>query len=330
MSIADKLTLLASTKEAQRVALQLSPSTAFSKYVDYFKWYGEPIPQAKIVADFENNRYLANGEPSSFDELFGFSRASSAWLIKPDGVHEFLPDVPRFNDGLLIEESSANIILHSGRSGNMFIGTDDSATVSYSTEKVLAPFTSTLKVLPKILGNDVSVAYIYDSTTGLPTSGSEVSDSFLLYADELLMKEIATVANSGSTIIKNVNTGALSSQSDKNLSVSYKKIGIWHKLSVASTKAGASALFLISADPKSKSVVMPFYITCQQREAGYPSSYIPTGASTVSRSDEYLYNLTETTGTTITGDWDKTLSLSIVGGYIEHTGYGTIRRLEIN
>lgn len=41
-------------------------------------------------------------------------------------------------------------------------------------------------------------------------------------------------------------------------------------------------------------------------------------------------NLWVGTATSITGDWDSTLTLSIVEGELVHSGYGRIRSLEIN
>ena len=58
------------------------------------------------------------------------------------------------------------------------------------------------------------------------------------------------------------------------------------------------------------------------------SSFILTGATPVTRPADYLLN--KITGTTITGDWDSTLTLSIVAGQLVHSGYGRIRSLEIN
>ena len=58
------------------------------------------------------------------------------------------------------------------------------------------------------------------------------------------------------------------------------------------------------------------------------SSVIPTGDVLVTRPADFLIN--KITGTTVTGDWDSTLNLSIVNGKLVHSGCGRIRSLEIN
>ena len=60
----------------------------------------------------------------------------------------------------------------------------------------------------------------------------------------------------------------------------------------------------------------------------HTSSFIKTEATPVTRPADYLLN--NITGTTVTGDWDSTLNLSIASGNLVHSGYGRIRSLEIN
>lgn len=63
----------------------------------------------KTKANFVTGEYSENGEPSTFSELFNFARAGKAWLVKDTGLQEYAIDVPRFEDGLLIEESATNL-----------------------------------------------------------------------------------------------------------------------------------------------------------------------------------------------------------------------------
>ena len=109
MTIADKLTLLANTKEALRAKLKLAKSVPFDKYPDYVNWNTVPsIPNKAFYADFTNDRYVKDGVPCSFEDLFTFSRAGKAWLVKDMELQEHAADVPRFDNGLLIEESATN------------------------------------------------------------------------------------------------------------------------------------------------------------------------------------------------------------------------------
>ena len=114
MTIADKLTLLANTKEALRAKLKLAKSVPFSKYPDYVNWQNAPsIPNKAFYADFTNDRYVKDGVPCSFKDLFTFSRAGKAWLVKDTGLQEYAADVPRLDNGLLIEQSATNLATHS-------------------------------------------------------------------------------------------------------------------------------------------------------------------------------------------------------------------------
>src|SRR5699024_7766414 len=48
--------------------------------------------------------------PCSFKDLFTFTRAGKAWLVKDTGLQEYAADVPRFDNGLLIEQSATNLL----------------------------------------------------------------------------------------------------------------------------------------------------------------------------------------------------------------------------
>ncbi|WP_352338299.1 hypothetical protein [Psychrobacter sp. 16-MNA-CIBAN-0192] len=62
----------------------------------------------KLSANFVTNEYKQDGSISNFADLFNFSRAGKAWLVKDAGLQEYSIDVPRFDEGLLIEKSATN------------------------------------------------------------------------------------------------------------------------------------------------------------------------------------------------------------------------------
>ncbi len=66
----------------------------------------------------------------------------------------------------------------------------------------------------------------------------------------------------------------------------------------------------------------------QLEEGSVPTSPIKTQGEPATRAADQL--LSNITGSTVTGDWDSTLSLSIVDGQLVHSGYGRIRTIEIN
>lgn len=71
--------------------------------------FGESGP--KLSADFTTGTYKAGGATKTFADLFTFNRAGKAWLVKDIGLQEYEADVPRLDNGLLIEQSASNLLL---------------------------------------------------------------------------------------------------------------------------------------------------------------------------------------------------------------------------
>lgn len=287
MTIADKLTLLASSKEALRVKLKLAKNVPFSKYPEYVNWNTAPnIPNKAFYADFTNDRYVKDGVPCNFKDLFTFNRAGKAWLVKDMGLQEYEADVPRLDSGLLIEQSATNfdvsVSSYSVRGGatrtpngqftRFTKGTGDGLIYTYP---------------PYPLNEDV----IYHGWIKSPKTGGVGISSGIVGISDYEYLEPESLEH------------------------------LEHRFN--SARDNRSHIGVRQGD------LDPIDILHFQIEAGtYASSPIVTVTTPVTRPADFLHN--NITGTTVTGDWDSTLTLSIVAGKLVHSGYGRIRSLEIN
>lgn len=240
--------------------------------------FGESSP--KLQADFTTGTYKADGAAKTFVDLFTFTRAGKAWLFKDTGLQEYATDVPRLDNGLLIEQSATNLI-------------------SYSS-------------LPNV---------------------SSINRYNTVFEGGLWKKETAGLS-------ARLNPGTVNSLK-KNHVISMESVGEFSEAIISGqivqlTKVGRVSFGVVdtaidgglsgvrwAADEDTQK---PKYV---QLEAGIkPTSLIVTDTTPVTRPADYLLN--KITGTTVTGDWDSTLTLSIVNGNLVHSGYGRIRSLEIN
>lgn len=289
MTIADKLTLLANTKEALRTKLKLAKSVPFSKYPDYVNWITAPsIPNKAFYADFTNDRYVKDGVPCNFKDLFTFSRAGKAWLVKDTGLQEYAADVPRLDNGLLIEQSATCL------NGNSFLDVELSST-SEGVSKVGSGITRT----QDMRGYFYPRPYAAASVTCCLSAWRLTGDVFYeMVADGQVLYSLTSKSN-----------------------VDYCD---FPSLALKNTGLRWDDLLNKSGNQYSAAVAFAFQV-----EVGIlPTSPIKTITSPVTRPADFLLN--KITGTTVTGDWDSTLNLSIVNGNLVHSGYGRIRSLEIN
>lgn len=247
------------------------------------KTYGFGESSPKLQADFTTGIYKADGADKTFADLFAFSRAGKAWLVKETGLQEYAADVPRLDDGLLIEQSatniSPNINKYAIRTGATKEQLDDGYTRfnQGSGDGLIFSYPPYLSGTPYIYS--LYVRAVIDADVEIITQGSPYSQSHTLIA---LEKKLLTLV--------------------LNRSIAVSHVGL-----------NASIIDVLYA----------------QLELGdRATTPIITDTTPVTRPADYLLN--KITGTTVTGDWDSTLTLSIVNGNLVHSGYGRIRSLEIN
>lgn len=239
---------------------------------------------SKLSADFTTGTYKASGAAKTFADLFTFTRAGKAWLVKDTGLQEYAADVPRFDNGLLIERESTCL------NGNSFLLDAFSArkrgTIATSDGVTrLSEYTDT--------------SYYYPQ----PAAFTDVAVCFTLFTKA--GGQVTMIANNSSPTVKKVG----------NTYVFVSEQGYTSELSGALWDAQ------MTTNP---ATVIAFQI----EEGSVKTTPIKTTTTPVTRPADFLLN--NIIGTTVTGDWDSTLTLSIVAGKLAHSGYGCIRSLEIN
>lgn len=237
---------------------------------------------AKISADFVTGEYRASGVIKTFNEVFTFNRAGKAWLVKESGLVEYAVDMPRLDNGLLIEQSATNLIFHSS-----------------------LPNVGTFNRYNAVFGAN----YWQKQTTG---QAARLNPATAISAKQNHVISIGSIDG-------DFSAAYLSSQS-----VPLTKIGaVSYGFLDTALDSRLSGIQWLDVENTQK----PKYV---QVEVGTkPTSFIKTENTTsVTRPADFLSSKI-TTGSTLTGDWDSTLTLSISNGQIVHSGYGRIRSLEI-
>ena len=278
-----------------------------------------PPLQPKLQADFITGTYKANGEAKTFADLFTFNRAGKAWLVKDVGLVEYAIDEPRFDDGLLIERESTNLQMANALGGGDAMSVSE--FIDDATFGALVPRVTNVRPHPS---NPIATRQSYHFLLGTPY---EPTLSAYMRTDagteDLYLGTTSGKYSRTSSMGYNPVTGVIE-HNPNNKAVAHR-YGDWSFLGVECLIENDYFLHvpaaIVAEDYDS------LYIALRQSEYGELSSYILTDASPVTRPSDYL--LANTTGTTVTGDWDSTLTLSIVNGQLTHSGYGRIRSLEI-
>lgn len=288
-----------------------------------------------LEADFTTDTYKVRGSSKTFADLFTFNRAGKAWLVKETGLQEYAADVPRLDNGLLIEQSATNFILQSQNMSDSYWVKDavivTGNTVKQDTENGLHRISSASRSVPQYDHTRSQSLLVNPKTTQFIGFGADGNTSsvgvFIVNTSNLTyLMTNATKANYIGSSVKIKKIGNL-----LHISYTVQDTGNWDTIgnSVATIKfykelSGAQASRQFIGDGVTDFEV----IAVDAKEENQVSSMIPTTATPVTRPADYLLN--NITGTTVTGDWDSTLNLSIVAGQLVHSGYGRIRSLEIN
>lgn len=277
--------------------------------------FGESSP--KLQADFTTGTYKASGAAKTFADLFTFTRAGKAWLVKDTGLQEYAADIPRLDDGLLIEQSATNLL--SSTTGILLTG----LTISGSATK-----------------EDLSDGFHYLDSSLTAELGSIYALSTTVKNNGVNRFSLTQTLGGNRSVFLNIPSGGIA-QSALEYGYTHTLHGQYNRLS-APFKAYASGIRGLRLfysrlydganynDAKYKGDgASSLHIINMQAEIGQlTTSPIPTTTSPVTRPADFLLN--KITGTAVTGDWDSTLTLSIVAGQLVHSGYGRIRSLEIN
>lgn len=264
-------------------------------------WQAAP----KLSANFTTGTYKANGATKTFADLFTFSRAGKAWLVKDTGLQEYVADVPRFDNGLLIEREATNYADNVQYANDFFEYTklkDDLLRIECKKDWSGAQFP-------------------YHNTGGQYPAGSSGYEGKYKYIG-LLVHE--------------TNTTVYVESGQKRARATTITNGRLDSIDLIDNIFKYQFYFGISRPPIDEQYIAKVGDYCIVSGLNYsinddtvlPLTLIKTSGVAVTRPSDFLLN--KITGTTLTGDWDSTLTLSIVNGQIVHSGYGRIRSLEIN
>lgn len=298
---------------------------------------GFGVSNSKLSADFITGTYKADGAAKTFADLFTFNRAGKAWLVKDTGLQEYAADVPKFDDGLLIEQSATNFILQSqnmsdnywAKSNVIASGNVIKQDTSNATHRLIIPSRS----VPQYNHTRSQTALIKPNNTrylGLNAQSGAGQNGVVVFD---LVSLLIDNSNSNTAGIEYLANTITIKKLGNLLSLSYvvRDTGAWN--TTASSLLNMQFYNEFNSLASSRSFVGDGVtnfevIAVDAKEENQVSSMIPTTATPVTRPADYLLN--NITGTTVTGDWDSTLTLSIVAGKLVHSGYGRIRSLEIN
>jgi hypothetical protein len=216
----------------------------------------------------------------TLDPRITFTRTSSGTRTNSQGLVEVVPaNFPRFDHryvngeieslGLLIEEQRANLVTRSNDfSNSVWAGyCGGKSNITYNTTDVVAPdglFTST-KVARGSNGCDGSLAWGFHWNSGIGGTIINTTDTYTasIWARGLVGGEV-------------INVGFNDSQmTNHTLSTSWTRI----------TRVGVANTTDRGFQVKSDTINQTFYIWGAQLEQGaFPTSYIPTLGSTVTRT----------------------------------------------
>lgn len=283
------------------------------------KTYGFGESSSKLQADFTTGTYKSSGATKTFADLFTFNRAGTAWLVKDTGLQEYAADVPRLDKGLLIEQSATNAMLMSDLNSNSNYSYTQQADgsvkitcIKATTNFAEARLNSNFYPLGTTANHVVRGVHFKEVSKNIHLGGTSETSSASAGINGFLGLELSNGwSNLTHNWLKMTRTNTVTSGQRQVIVVT------GGKLTSSDVATSVGDYVVIDCVYASSDNHMDRYAT--------PIKAINTP---VTRPADFLLN--KITGTTVTGDWDSTLTLSIVAGKLVHSGYGRIRSLEIN
>ena len=227
------------------------------------------------------------------DPRITFTRGSTGTYFGPDGIMKTAGvNEPRFDHdpitgqslGLLIEESRQNIALQSESINSSPWGT---STLTFATDSIVAPDGNT--TADKLIENP-SFSSFKTTAQSVGTISGTYTVSAFFKAGERYRGYIQLFGTGGNaTAIFNLRTGTITGGSGTNTITPYPNG--WYRVSSTQTFTSATAsIYIVVQNDSGTSAytgdgTSGIYIWGAQLEAGaFPTSYIPTTVSTVTRS----------------------------------------------
>ena len=259
--------------------------------VTYGSDYGSPT----LDLNFARNKSL--NDTMTGRNLITFTRSSTGTYVGSDGlIKTAAVDTPRFDhnpitgvcNGLLIEESRGNNFLYSSNVGNVSYWTTSNATVSLNS--TTAP-DNTLTATKLISGTSPSTeSYVYSGTVTRVPEGTHLVSIFAKAAEYRYLS--ISGGEFGRYAIYDLNTGTVTATGGGITGTITAFPNGWYRCSIPvyGYSAGYNYRFKVTNSPSSTTFtgdgVSGIYVWGAQFEAYsvFPTSYIPTTTSTVTRS----------------------------------------------
>jgi hypothetical protein len=244
----------------------------------------------------------------TLDPRITFTRTSSATFMGRDGLVKIAPaNSARFDHrynsttgeveslGLLVEEQRTNLITNSQGTGmdDPNWGTNSNSVIIQTNSTIAPDGTLTAN---KVSASTVSELHLFNSNIFSATSGTTYTFSCFFKPAELSWVYFRTGGTpfGSNGFIFNITDGSLGVQVNTldSSPIIVKYPNNWYKISITktATSTGNGLLQIIVPNGNSTSIfsgdeISGFYVWGAQLEAGaFPTSYIPTTTSTVTRT----------------------------------------------
>ena len=226
---------------------------------------------------------------STFNELIDFTRSTTATYLGSDGLLKTAAvDEPRLEYdsqgnalGLLVEEARTNRAIQSATKGAWAVNSNTSP-VSLDNQGIAPDGTNTAWSIPT-------------GATGFNQRNYDISADTSTYVWSVYVKALSTdaVASFNSNGLYSVDASTLNFDfatetfSGDATNATYTNVGNgWYRLTQTFTNDGSGTLFILRTNANSLMNGKVLFWGAQFEAGQFPTSYIPTGASTVTRSSE--------------------------------------------
>lgn len=280
-------------------------------------WYENPALAAdgvfpKLIADFQNERYAVNNAPVSFTDLFTFTRSTTGTYFDANNVMQTAAiNTPRFDHdpstgtalGLLIEESRTNSFTYSADLANWL----SLSGASISSNAITAPDGTQNADL---LLEDTSSSYHRVSNNAAVVSGTTYTISAFVKQKNRRYLYIRTdffTASVNNNICFDLQSGTVIYAAAGWTATITMTANGWYRISITATATSSATkqvYFSLADAPVTTDSIYTYtgngtsgvYIWGAQCEvSAFPTSYIPTTSTVVTRAAEIVTNTSSNT-----------------------------------